>query len=165
MTQLYLIRHGIAIERADGIEDETRPLTKIGQQKTRQVAHRLKAMTIKFDIIVTSPFIRARQTAEILHEVNLSDEIAELSCLSPSGKISDFVDWWSNSRYNKERNCIALVGHQPNLGHWTEILVWGNHQGKLVVKKAGIIGITLLDRVLPVGRSELFLLTSPKWLL
>lgn len=165
MTQLYLIRHGIATERADHIKDETRPLTPIGREKTQKVAQRLTAMAIKFDIILTSPLLRARQTAEIFKDLDLTQQIVEANYLSPTGKIEEFIHWWRQSRYNKKTSCLALVGHQPNLGDWAETLVWGNFQGKLVVKKAGIIGLTLPDQITPIGESELFLLTSPKWLL
>jgi len=58
-----------------------------------------------------------------------------------------------------------LVGHQPNLGNWAEMLVWGTIKNKIIVKKAGIIGLSIPDQEMPIGNSELFLLTSPKWLL
>jgi len=57
-----------------------------------------------------------------------------------------------------------LVGHQPDLTNWTELLIWGEIQGKLILKKAGIIGLDLLDLSNPIGTSELFLLAGPKWI-
>ncbi|HAC64968.1 MAG TPA: phosphohistidine phosphatase SixA, partial [Cyanothece sp. UBA12306] len=111
-----------------------------------------------------SPLVRAYQTAEILQTVGLSDQLEISNFLSPDGEISDWVNWWTNSGYNREDSHLALVGHQPNLGEWAEILLWGTSQGKIMVKKAGIIGLNLPQVVTPVGRSELFLLTSPKWL-
>ncbi|MEA5534331.1 phosphohistidine phosphatase SixA [Crocosphaera sp. XPORK-15E] len=165
MTQLYLIRHGIAVERENDMDDKARPLTEIGREKTLKVAQRLRAMGINFDLILTSSLVRARQTAEILQTVGLSDKLEEFSFLAPGGDIDSWADWWANSHYNKPESCLALVGHQPDLGDWAEILVWGNNYGKLVVKKAGIIGINLPDQVTPIGQGELFLLTSPKWLI
>lgn len=165
MTQLYLIRHGIAADRTDYVNDAARPLTQIGQEKTAKVAQRLKALGVRFDLILTSPLVRARQTAEILQKVGLSNAIEDFPALSPGGEIQPWLAWWSNSRYNKKESCLALVGHQPDLGDWSEILVWGNSQEKLIVKKAGIIGVMLPPETFPVGRSELFLLTAPKWLL
>ncbi|MGK7933295.1 MAG: phosphohistidine phosphatase SixA [Microcystaceae cyanobacterium] len=165
MTQLYLIRHGIAAERGTYSKDELRPLTEKGQHKTRKVAQRLQEIGIKFDIILTSPLIRAHQTAKILQAVGLSQEIQTLPCLSPQGDLKDWVNWWSTSRYNGEESCLALVGHQPNLGQWTEFLIWGQSQDKFVVKKAGVIGLTLPKLPNPIGESELHLLISPRWLL
>ncbi|MGK7946092.1 MAG: phosphohistidine phosphatase SixA [Microcystaceae cyanobacterium] len=165
MTQLYLIRHGIAAERGTYNNDELRPLTKKGQQKTHNIAQRLQEIGIKFDIILTSPLVRAHQTAKILQEMGLSQQIQMMPCLSPQGKLEDWVNWWSNSRYNREESCLALVGHQPNLGQWSERLIWGQSQDKLVVKKAGLIGLTLSNCSNPIGESELNLLIPPRWLL
>jgi phosphohistidine phosphatase len=163
--ELYLIRHGIAEDRSKYDRDEKRPLTDKGRQKTKKVAQRLYNLGVQFNSILTSPLLRARQTAEILQEAGLSQQIEELSALAPDGKLNDWVNWWQNSGYNKNESYLGLVGHQPNLGNWAETLVWGNNKEKLVVKKAGIIGLRLPEQTNPIGNSELFLLTSPKWIL
>jgi phosphohistidine phosphatase len=163
--ELYLIRHGIAAERTDYDEDEARPLTDLGRQKTIAVAQRLHDIGLRFDLILTSPLVRASQTAEILLKAGLSDRLEDSPALAPAGEFQDWVKWWSESRYNQEKSSLALVGHQPNLGDWAEILIWGSLRGQLVVKKAGVIGLTLPTVQKPVGNSLLFLLTSPKWLL
>ncbi len=165
MTQLYLIRHGIAGDRALYSHDAERPLTDQGQQKTRQVAKRLKEIGVRFELIMTSPLVRAHQTAQILQKAGLGDQLEEFSALSPDGDLQEWVKWWSNSRYNKEDSCLALVGHQPDLGNWAESLVWGSSTAKLTVKKAGIVGLSLPQTANPTGQCELLLLTSPKWLL
>ncbi|ACK65436.1 phosphohistidine phosphatase, SixA [Rippkaea orientalis PCC 8801] len=164
MTQLYLIRHGIAAERGEYTNDAERPLIEKGREKTTKVAQRLKEMGIQFEIILTSPLVRAYQTAEILQKVGLTEKVERFNPLSPDGDLLDWVKWWSNSGYNKENSCLALVGHQPDLGNWAEMLLWGRSEEKLIVKKAGIIGLSLPQQETPVGNSELFLLSSPKWL-
>ncbi|MGK7871923.1 MAG: phosphohistidine phosphatase SixA [Xenococcaceae cyanobacterium] len=163
--ELYLIRHGIAADHAAYTNDEARPLTDKGREKTKKVAQRLYDIGLRLDLILTSPLLRARQTAEILQDVGLSDQIEEFVPLAPNGDIQDWVSWWSKWSYNTKGSYLALVGHQPNLGNWTETLVWGNTKEQLVVKKAGVIGLKLPETGTPVGNSELFLLTSPKWLL
>ncbi|MDJ0602036.1 MAG: phosphohistidine phosphatase SixA [Crocosphaera sp.] len=163
MTQLYLIRHGIAVERDNLIKDEVRPLTDLGKEKTQKVAQRLKEIKIKFDIILTSPLLRARETATILQNAGLTDKLEEFKPLSPGGNLQLWLDWWLNSEYHHDQSIIALVGHQPDLSHWAERFLWGNVQGALVLKKAGIIGITLPTPINPIGESELFLLTPPKF--
>lgn len=166
MTQLYLIRHGIAVERSEWTQpDEQRPLTPQGKKKTRQVAQRLLDIGIKFDLVLTSPLTRAYQTTEILQKEGLSQEVITFDPLKPEGHLQDWVNWYTDSRYNEERRCLALVGHQPDLGDWAENLVWGDAHHKLVLKKAGILGLTLPSTLTPIGNSELFLLTSPKWLI
>lgn len=165
MTQLYLIRHGIAVERNPSLKDEARPLTERGTEKTQTVAQRLKEIQIKFDIILTSPLLRARQTATILQNAGLTDKLEEFSPLSPGGSPQLWVDWWLNSQYHHHNSSLAVVGHQPDLGNWAEIFLWGQVQGTLVVKKAGIIGLNLPLSSNPVGESELFLLTPPKFFL
>jgi phosphohistidine phosphatase len=60
---------------------------------------------------------------------------------------------------------LAIVGHEPDLGEWAEQLVWGKAQQRLVVKKAGVIGIRLPTTGDLVGNSELFWLTPPRFLL
>ncbi|NJK48453.1 phosphohistidine phosphatase SixA [Candidatus Gracilibacteria bacterium] len=165
--ELYIIRHGIAGDR-DPIKypnDEERPLTEPGRMRTKKVAQQLKEKELWFDIILTSPLVRAHQTAEILQKEGLCDRVEEFAALSPDGDIQTWVNWWLESKYNKENSCIALVGHQPDLGNWAEILIWGSPKEKLILKKAGIFGLLLPEGETPIGNSQLFLLTSPKWLL
>ena len=159
--QVYLIRHGIALDRALSDADETRPLTEEGQKKTQKIAEAIKSVGVTFDIVLTSPLLRAAQTAEILRDTGLSQTLETFSPLAPDGRIEDWVTWWESW----EKGTVALVGHEPNLGNWAELLIWGKAEGKLVVKKAGIIGLNCPENQSPLGNSELFLLNSPKWLL
>ncbi len=163
--ELYLIRHGIAAERGTYANDAERPLTGKGRQKTQKVAQRLYDMGLRLDLILTSPFIRAFQTAEILKNVGLTQQVEESSHLAPEGNIQDWLSWLSQWRNSSLEKYLALVGHQPNLGDWAELLVWGNITGQIRVKKAGVIGLNLTNTGTPIGNSELFLLTSPKYLL
>ncbi|MFM6189501.1 MAG: phosphohistidine phosphatase SixA [Planktothrix sp.] len=164
MTDLYLIRHGIAAEHGTYQNDDERPLTKEGDRKTRKVADRLKELELEFDVILTSPLIRARQTAEILKAAGLSQQLEECAALAPSGNIHDWVNWYNHWK-TKPSKALALVGHQPDLGHWAELLLWGEYRDCLIVKKAGVIGISLSSEGSPIGQSQLFWLTPPKFLI
>lgn len=164
MTHLYLIRHGIAADRELYEIDEERPLTKDGDRKTRKVAQKLKSLNLKFEIVLSSPLVRARQTAEILKSVGLTDHVEEFPPLAPEGEINFWLDWYRNWSQTLGKS-LALVGHQPDLGNWAEILIWGDVREALIVKKAGIIGITLPDQGSLVGNSQLLWLTPPKFLL
>src|SRR5512138_2993166 len=68
---LYLIRHAIAVDETttDYESDSERPLTDKGRKKMRQIARGLRNLGVEFDLILSSPYIRARETAEILADV------------------------------------------------------------------------------------------------
>ena len=70
MTDLYIVRHGIAVEPGTpGIPDDERPLTAKGEKRMRQIAQGLRKLDLKLDRIVTSPLPGRRTTAEIIAEV------------------------------------------------------------------------------------------------
>ncbi|ELS03543.1 phosphohistidine phosphatase, SixA [Xenococcus sp. PCC 7305] len=161
--KLYLIRHGIAVERGIYANDADRPLTDKGRQKTQKVAQRLYDIGLRWDLVLTSPLVRAYQTADILQDRGLTQQVEKSSHLSPGGDFQDWLSWLSGWRDRYSDKNLALVGHQPNLGNWTELLVWGEVTGNIIVKKAGIIGIKLPISGTPMGNSELFLLTPPKY--
>ena len=163
--EVYLIRHGIAAQRGTYADDEQRPLTDKGVKKTAQVAASLKTSGLKFDLILTSPLIRASQTADILQQAGLSTTVEVSAALKPDGDISQWLTWLQTWQTNNPEGKLALVGHQPDLGNWTEMLLWGAVKGQILVKKAGIVGLKLPGIGTPIARSTLFLLTSPKWTL
>ena len=162
MLELYLIRHGLAGEYGSYANDAERPLTDEGDRKTQRIAARLRDLDLKFDLILTSPYRRASQTAEILQSAGLGSlEVAEF--LQPEGQFDDWMQWFESWR--SPDKTLALVGHQPNLSDWAEQLVWGSPAGRLALKKAGVIGLALPDKGSPVGNSTLFWLTPPRFLL
>lgn len=161
--KVYLIRHGIAAARGTYTDDEQRPLTEIGQAKTNQVGQRLLSIGMKFDKILTSPLVRAYQTASILRDVGLSSRLEQHEFLKPRGDIQQWLEWQQQSYLANAAGKLALVGHQPDLASWAEVLVWGSINNQLTLKKAGIIGLELPSIGTPIARSKLFVLTSPKW--
>ena len=163
--EVYFIRHGRAAERGTYADDEQRPLIAKGKVKTAKVAERLLATGLKFDLILSSPLVRADRTAEILKQAGLSKAIESFTPLKPDGEIAEWLEWLESYRLENPKAKIALVGHQPDLGEWIEMLIWGNVKNQLVLKKVGVIGLKLPDIGTPISRSTLFLLTSPKWIL
>jgi phosphohistidine phosphatase len=163
--ELYLIRHGIAEDKELNIKDEERSLTKEGRQKTEKVAQKLVKLGLSFDLILTSPLVRARQTAEILIEEKLSSLLEESSYLAPDGEISSWLKDWLEPKNYSQNTQLAVVGHEPGLTNWAEILLWGEVKESLVLKKAGMIGIKLPETGSALGRSQMFWLTPPKYLL
>lgn len=180
--EIYLIRHGIAVERGIYQQDEERPLTDKGIRKTTLVAKKLAAVGLKFDLILTSPLVRAYQTAAILQQIGLSEKIEIFQSLSPNGNMQEWLEWLSRQFYAvNSDDKLALVGHQPDLSQWAEMLLGNSIEEQIIVntsigyaeetsaslsvKKAGIIGLKIFNTKLPLGTSKLFLLTSPKWLI
>lgn len=162
--KVYLIRHGIAAERVTYTNDEQRPLIDRGREKTLEVAKRLLAAGLKFDVLLSSPLVRAYQTAEILQQEGLAEDIQSFAPLKPDGEIEQWLEWLQTWQVKTPNGKLALVGHQPDLGDWAEMLIWGSIKGQIIVKKAGVIGIEIPSIGTPISRSTLFLLTSPKWM-
>ncbi|MEO1433400.1 MAG: phosphohistidine phosphatase SixA [Cyanobacteria bacterium J06633_8] len=163
--ELYLIRHGIAQEAKSEIRDEDRSLTEQGRKKTQKVARRLKDLGLSFDSIATSPLVRAQETAEILISTELSSQLEQCSHLAPNGNIKDWVEKWLIPKQYSPTACLALVGHEPCLSNWAEILIWGEAKDSLVLKKAGTIGIEIPENLPILGCCKMFWLTPPRYLI
>lgn len=165
---LYLIRHGLAGQRGTYTDDTARPLTDDGKQKTHQVAIRLRELGLSFDLMLTSPYVRARQTAEILMNVGLAASLEEAQYLGHGGAIDEWLSWLNTWR-STGKTSLALVGHEPDLTTWAEHLLWGDSSDRsesgLTLKKAGVMGLTLPETGSPIGQSSLFWLTPPRLLL
>ncbi|MBD1862498.1 MULTISPECIES: phosphohistidine phosphatase SixA [Trichocoleus] len=165
MSDLYIIRHGIAAERGTYTRDGERPLTEEGRRKTRQVAKRLVELKLQFDLILTSPLVRAQQTAEILQAEGLSARLEVSDYLAPDGSLEAWLAWFNKWQRSHPDAPLAIVGHQPDLGNWAETLVWGQARDGLVLKKAGVIGLTIPGLGQAIANSSLFWLSPPKFLL
>ena len=113
--ELYLIRHGVAAERSDAYPDDNkRPLTSEGIQKLRKAARALVALDVTFDVILTSPLVRTRQTAETIASVyRTAPPIINVLALAPGGTHNAIVDELTKQH---RRHHIAIVGHEPGIG-------------------------------------------------
>ncbi|MBP6208301.1 MAG: phosphohistidine phosphatase SixA [Anaerolineales bacterium] len=156
---LYLIRHAIAVEEgAPGYEDDSlRPLTDKGKKKMRQIAKGLRALGADFDLIVSSPYVRAKETAEILADVFDLDAIEFNNMLVPDGDpnllISDI-----NEKYKVDS--LVLVGHQPFLSSLIGLLVAENAAVDVTFKKGGVCRLSA-DNLLHDRRAVLEWLLTP----
>jgi phosphohistidine phosphatase len=111
-VKLYVMRHGPAEDdAADGL-DSSRALTAIGRERTRQVARRLLELNEAPRTIVSSPLVRALQTAEIVHGIVTPESPVEATTvLAPRGPAHDFVR--GCARANRKR--LMVVGHEPDV--------------------------------------------------
>jgi phosphohistidine phosphatase len=103
--EVYLLRHGIA---ADGYPDSARALTDEGKEKLRKV---LKRSGAKPSLIISSPYRRALETAQIAAEVlEYAGEIERAQALTPD---SSAPDVWEEIRIRKDEDAILLASHEP----------------------------------------------------
>ena len=117
---LYLVRHAIAEPRGSAWPDDTkRPLTHRGMARMREAARGLDAMGVEISLVLTSPLIRARQTAEILAQGLTSTPTVELTNGLLPGSLRPA--WWRRSPATAGSRSVALVGHEPGLG---ELAAW-----------------------------------------
>lgn len=143
---LYLIRHGIA---EDGIpsggSDADRALTQKGTLRTAVVAKALKKLDIVFDRIISSPYVRARQTAEIIVRItDYSDEISFDKRLIPFATFEEMSDLIAE---NNDVESLLLAGHEPSMGECISGITSGGQLG-IDVKKASVTAIQI-DRFKP----------------
>jgi phosphohistidine phosphatase len=162
-VELYLVRHGLAGVARPSKDDPQRPLTRAGIRRTRAVARQLRERGVRFDVLLTSPLVRAQQTADILFAAGLGPKPQPFPPLAPGGDLQTFLLWLRRLRPKRPAR-LALVGHMPDLGAWAEVLVYGEARGRLVVKKAGLVGLALPSSASPLGRCTLFLLVPPRLL-
>ena len=160
--QLIVMRHGIAVERAAGLPDAERALTPKGRNRTQNIAQWLKHRWQHWDALLSSPLVRARQTAAIVREAGLATEVELLDALAPGGLFQDLVNWKSA---RPDANSVAIVGHQPDLSNWIELAVWGQASGRVQLKKAGIAVVDFPAGRMRLGGGVLCELWTPKGML
>lgn len=158
VLELYLIRHGIAAERgAEYPDDSKRPLTGRGASSFRRAAKALNTLGVRIDVIITSPLVRCRQTAEILAAtlsskptVTASDALAPAG--TPAAVIQEIIRHARGDR-------VALVGHEPNVGELAARLMAS--RGPIPFKKGAIcrMDFTVLP---PKGVGELRWFLPPR---
>ena len=159
---LYLLRHGIAVEHgAPGYpKDADRPLTPEGERKLEQIAEAMEALDLSFDLILSSPFVRARQTAEIIAEALDARKKLEFSnSLACGGDTKELLDYLK--RLQPEPENVLLVGHEPYLSGLVSLLVAGTESCCVVLKKGGLCKLS--TELLKHGRcAALAWLLTPK---
>ena len=158
--RLYLIRHGKPVTAEIVMTDSERPLVAEGRKQVMRLAQRLQALSIRWKLIQTSPFVRARETAAILREAGLAPKAEPAAELAPAGELTEWLPFLTQWRDAKNGD-LAAVGHFPNLAHWAESLAFGEARGRVVLKAAGVIALEVPQSGALLGNCELFWLSSP----
>jgi phosphohistidine phosphatase len=158
--ELYLVRHAIAAERGPSYpDDRLRPLTPAGIARFRETVAGLRELDVTIDLIITSPLVRARETAELLAAgLPGKPPIETLEGLAPGGRAAHVVEAITKHARRRQRR-LALVGHQPDLGDLGSRLL--SARGVLDFKKGGVAFIEL-DGATPGGPGTLHWLLPPR---
>jgi phosphohistidine phosphatase len=137
--ELYLLRHGLAVERGTaGFEDDfTRPLTPKGRRQLRKTVGAMKQLTRGVDLILSSPLLRAKQTADIIAgEWHLKKRLKYSNALAPGGATSILLRQLDREYPAPEK--ILLVGHEPDLSRLVSLLITGGPLLQMDFKKGGL---------------------------
>jgi len=158
VIQLYLIRHGIAEEPGEAWPDDSRrPLTDEGMARLRKVARGLAHLGVKMDVLLTSPMVRARQTADIIASgLDPRPHIATIDSLAAGASVTGvFADLEKHAK----RTSVGLVGHEPNIGELMGRLLGSKRE--FGFKKGAVCRIDV-DALPPTARGELRWFLPPK---
>lgn len=164
---LYILRHGIAVDLGPEHPgpDSTRPLTAKGQKKMGRIAKAMKSMELSFDVILSSPYLRAKQTAEIVAaelgaqaKLVLGDELVAEQ--NPSSVIKRLV------KHHLQQENVLLVGHEPCLSALISELISGRPDLNIQMKKGGLckLSVAALEQCSKAPLATLEWLLTPKQL-
>ena len=135
---VYILRHGIAEDLSSGGSDAERALTPKGRQKLRQVLRLARAAAIRPSVILTSPLVRAVQTAEVAAAIfAYRREVVRTNALLPTASPQAI---WQELRSRKNEPALLLVGHEPLLSQVVGYLL-GTPGLRVALKKAGLVRI------------------------
>jgi len=141
---IHILRHAVAVERGtEGYDrDSERPLTPDGKKKMEEIAGGMHALGLAFDLILSSPYLRARQTAEIVAGV-FGGTVEFSDHLSADGNAQELVR--ELRQRARDANSVLLVGHEPYLSGLISVLLSGNPRVGLTMKKGGLCKLSVQD--------------------
>lgn len=157
--RLFIVRHAIAVPHGTpGVAEDDRYLTEAGIEKMKEAAAGLLEIGAVPELVLSSPLVRARQTADILLDVFGKKIRSTLTPhLAPGGSREEL---YQQIRKHQELGSLMLVGHQPSLGEIAGEIAWGSCEHYVELKKGGTCAIDL-DQLNPVPRGVLRYLLTP----
>jgi phosphohistidine phosphatase len=162
---LYILRHAIAVERGTpGYENDfDRPITPEGEQKLRRIIKAMANLELSFDRILSSPYLRARQTAEtVVNELGLRQKVELRDPLGAESNAQQIVA--ELIKVEPTPASLLLVGHEPSLSSTASLLISGSTTPCLSFKKAGLCKLSI-DALHPGRCGRLEWLLAPRQML
>jgi phosphohistidine phosphatase len=138
--ELLILRHAVAFPRDSKRwpDDAERPLTMEGAKRARRAAAGLKRIATRPTLVLTSPLVRARDTAAIFSQAARWPEAVECDALSPGGSLDGVLD--AVRRQGGKAECVAVVGHQPHLGRLLALCLRGDARAEAFeLKKSAVV--------------------------
>ena len=154
---LYVLRHAIAQDPRPGLPDSGRQLTETGRNRCRRVLAHAKRVRVDPSYVLTSPYDRAAQTAEIARtELNFDRELITTEALVPFVGVQEL---WDAIRDYAIDGDVMIVGHNPQL---SMLVAWllGARADALWLKKSGLAALDI-GSAGPHPRAELSWLLTP----
>lgn len=156
--RIHLLRHAEAEDRSPSGRDTDRRLTEAGERRMKAVAKAIARLDLGIDLILVSPLVRARQTAEPVAEAcGYEGELVELEALVPGAEPEDVL----HELARRKASSVLLVGHMPHLGSLLGRLVSGRDDLDVAMKKASLASFEASADP-SSGRAELRFLLSPR---
>ena len=164
VMRISLLRHGIAVDRGTpGYDDDSqRPLTAKGERRMQRAAEGMLALGFAPDLMLSSPYRRTQQTADIVAQVlKLSDGPRLSTTLAPDGAPRQLIEELQSA--DRTSQDMLLVGHEPYLSRLISTLLTGNPNLPVVMRKGGLCTLEL--DTLRFGRcAQLIWLLTPRQL-
>ncbi len=137
---LYLMRHGVAEDASPTGRDADRPLSREGTLRTAMVAKGFARLAPEFDRVITSPYARARATAEIVARIcNHAADPLHDERMVPHARFDDFSDLL---REHDDVETLVVVGHEPSMSGFISALCAGGALD-IDVRKASVTAVQL----------------------
>lgn len=160
---VWVIRHAAAEDRASfkktGLTDDLRPLTVEGRRRMRRGVQGLKRIVDSLDLIVTSPLIRAVETAHVVAKSFDKVHVAELKDLSPGGRPEGIFRFL----VDQGKDTVALIGHEPDLSCLICLSIGCRIADRVQLKKGGA-ALLVFDGPIATGAATLRTLLTPQLL-
>src|ERR1051326_3095816 len=153
--EIYILRHGEAQPRSEGVPEADRKLTPKGRRDVEGVAQLARAAKVQPDVVLSSPYSRAKETAEIaIRAFDAKPNLAETTALLPESSLKQV---WKEIKSRSKSGQLLLVGHEPQLSALVAYLL-GAPELRVDLKKGGLVRIQM-DRLAAEPHGEL------KWIL
>ena len=160
--RLTFLRHGIAAGRGSPAyeNDSERPLTAKGERRMRRIAEGMQALGLSYDLMLSSPYLRAKQTAEIVAQIlSTAHDVLLVETLTPEGDPRQVIEALRTD--HRDRQDVLLVGHEPYLSRLISTLLTGGPNLSVGMKRGGLCALDV--ETLRYGRcASLVTLLTPR---